>query len=414
MDDVPGAHAPPLRVPPAPVRAWLALALSAPVGPSVCRRLRERFPDPAPLGHLLADALGGDARTSRAARTALAGPRGPLTPAHVAALGASATGRRVDETLRWLADDPLADVVAIDDPRYPAALAETLDPPPVLYLRGASETLAGPAVAVVGSRDATHGGREHARRIAAGLAASGVVVVSGLALGLDAAAHAGALESGGRTLAFMATGADDIYPRRHRDLAEAMLARGGALASEFPLRHPPRPWCFPQRNRLISGASLGVVVVEAKLPSGSLTTARHALEQGREVMAVPGAVDNPASAGCHALIRDGAALVTSANDVLQTLAAPLARTLAEATASMPLATPRPMPPPPPAPAPPALQGDAERRIAAGLASGPATLERLLERSGLDVVTLIAALSRLEIAGTIVVDSGGRYAARGTV
>lgn len=425
MEDTPGAEA--------PVAAWLALALAAPLTPPVCRRLRERFPDPAALGRLLAEAIGGEDRVPcPLARTALAAPRGPLVPAHAAALAAPSTRRRIAETLARLAEDPLARLLPIDDPRYPAALAASVDPPPLLYVRGAIEALVGPAVAIVGAREATHGGRERARDIARDLAASGLVVVSGLALGTDAAAHVGALEGRGRTLAFVATGIDEVYPRRHRALAETLLERGGALASEFPLGHPPKPWGFPQRNRLISGASLGVVVVEARLPSGSLTTARHALEQGREVMAVPGAVDNPASAGCHALIRDGATLVTSADDVLHALAGPLRRALAGAeTDVVGLASPArdggggderngnggdggdgrhghgAGGEPAVSRGPP--RDDAERRLRDALASGPATADRLVARAGLDVAAVLATLARLELGGVVVADAGGRYA-----
>ena len=430
MEDVPGADA--------RLEAWLALALAAPLSPAVCRRLRTRFPDPGHLARTLLDALGADGPDGRRrARTALLAPHGPLAPDHVAALDHARTRRRVEATRGELASDPLARVVTIDEPVYPAALAASVDPPPVLFLRGSLETLAGPAVAVIGSRDATHGGRERARAIARELAASGIVVVSGLALGMDAAAHAGALEGGGRTLAYLATGIDEVYPRRHRALAETMLERGGALAGEFPFGHPPKPWGFPQRNRLISGTSLGVVVVEAGLPSGSLTTARHALEQGREVMAVPGAVDNPASAGCHALIRDGAALVTSATDVLRVLAGPLARALADTSmdgstrAEPPIVASGSTPPSSDGPgggtsgerAPPAIGkgaddadgidgvDDVERRVLDALESGSATLARVIARSALDAPTAIAALARLELAGRVVVDAGGRYARR---
>ena len=415
MEDVPGADA--------RLEAWLALALAAPLSPAACRRLRTRFPDPGQLVRTLLDASGGSGSSERRnARTALLAPHGPLTPGHVAALDHARTRRLVEATREALAGDPLARVVTIDEPGYPAALAASADPPPVLFLRGSPETLAGPAVAVVGSREATHGGRETARAVARELAASGVVVVSGLALGTDAAAHAGALEGGGRTLAYLATGIDEVYPRRHRALAEAMLERGGALAGEFPFGHPPKPWGFPQRNRLISGTSLGVVVVEAGLPSGSLTTARHALEQGREVMAVPGAVDNPASAGCHALIRDGAALVTSATDVLRALAGPLARALADASMDGSTRGRSPVVPGDSTPSandgPTASErsrggtggiGDVERRVLDALESGSATLARVIARSALDAPTAIAALARLELAGRVVVDAGGRYA-----
>ena len=438
MDDVPGARAP---LPPAPAAGacsggrldgWLALALAAPVTPALCRRLRD-LPDLERLGARLAAATGTDRRAARRARDALVAPGGPLTPKHVAALGTALTARRVAEAREWRAGDPhRRHLVPIDDPRYPTSLRASLDPPPLLHLLGDPSALAGPAVAIVGSREASHAALELARALGHELAAAGVVVVSGLALGTDGAAHAGAIDGAlpglPPTLAFTGTGVDLVYPRRHERLARALLERGGAIASEFPLRHPPQPWCFPQRNRLISGTSLGVVVVEAALPSGSLTTARHALEQGREVMAVPGPVDNPRSAGCHALIRDGATLVTSAADVLGALEAPLRRALAEADAYGRSGTEAGTAPAEPARAAPlagALPSVPGTRVAPGappsdpaercvwdcLEGGAATLDRLVVRSALAVPALLAAIGALELAGRIVVERDGRYARR---
>jgi len=412
MDDVPGAQAPFERRPLARFGPWLALALAGPLTPATCRRLQAAFPDPARLFGALSDAVGTDRSVARRARLALTAPQGPLTPAHVAALDGSLTRRRVVETLDWWTADSRRHLVPIDDPSYPPLLRGILDPPPLLYLEGDPAALAGPSVAVVGSRDASQAGLEQAQALARDLAASGLVVVSGLALGTDGAAHAGALDGslpdgGPPTLAFTGTGPDIVYPRRHRRLAAAVLERGGAIASEFPLRHPPQPWCFPQRNRLISGASLGVVVIEAALPSGTLTTARHALDEGREVMAVPGAVDNPRSAGCHALIRDGAALVTSAADVLRVLAVPLRRALEDDTS----ARPRPTTARTVMPASARTRdGDTtSERVWTALDAGSATLERLVSRSGLDVPALLAALGALELAGRVVVERDGRYA-----
>ena len=426
MEDTPGAEAPSRPAPdlvpglvPDP-RPWLALALAAPPGPALCRRLADAFPEPAALRARLVAALGDDPPAARAARHALTAPHGPLAPAHLAALDAPATRRRIDEALAWAAADAAHHLVPIDDPAYPAALRESADPPPLLYLRGALAALRGPAVAIVGSRAASHAGRELARTLARELAEAGLVVASGLALGTDAEAHAGALEARGRgrgtTLAFTATGVDRLYPRRHAALARTMLERGAALASEFPLGHAPQPWCFPQRNRLISGASLGVVVVEAALPSGSLTTARHALEQGREVMAVPGPATSPTSRGCHALIRDGATLVTDAREVLLALAGPLERSLADASSGAPAAPPAVRSPHPDDPArdadaAAAHLGALERRTWDCLAGGPASLDRLIARSGLGVPALLDALAALELAGLLERERGGRYARR---
>ena len=428
MEDVPGAQAPappapaappPVPIAPVPIAHWLALTLAAPTGPATCRRLAQAFPDPAALGACLGEAFAGGP-AARAARSRLGGPRGPLSEGHLAALGTEATRRRVEAALAWAEADEANHLIALDDPGYPPALRLIADPPPLLYLRGSREALVGPAVAVIGARRATHGGRERAHAIARDLAAAGVVVVSGLALGTDAAAHAGALAGRGATLAFTATGIDTVYPRRHAPLARALLERGGAMASEFPLGHAPQPWCFPQRNRLISGASLAVVVIEAALPSGSLTTARHALEQGREVMAVPGAVDNPQSRGCHALIRDGAALVTDAAEVLQLLAAPLTRALEEWPAGGSPGTDEPdraggtdgtggpeagdtaLP----------VRGDpAELEVWTLLAGGPASLDQLVARATLSVPALLGALSALELEGLVLREGGNRYARR---
>ena len=196
-------------------------------------------------------------------------------------------------------------LVPIGTSRYPARLAAISSPPPVLYCRGDSGVLDRPQIAVVGARAATRGGRARARRLAGDLAACGLVVTSGLARGIDAAAHRGALDAGGRSVAVGATGPDRIYPRSNVGLARELLETGAVVTERAP-GTPPLPGNFPRRNRLISGLSVGVLVVEASLRSGSLITARLAADEGREVFAVPGSVDNALSRGCHALIRDGA------------------------------------------------------------------------------------------------------------
>lgn len=210
-----------------------------------------------------------------------------------------------------------------DDTGYPELLTRISDPPPVLYCQGELHPRDALAVAIVGSRHCTLYGRQTAEKLAAGLAAAGVTVVSGLARGIDAAAHRGALQAGGRTLAVLATGLAEIYPPEHADLA-AEITQQGALLSEAPLHQQALPGLFPQRNRIISGLALGVIVVEASRSSGALHTARHALEQNREVFAVPGRIDSPASLGCLDLIRDGATLVRDVEDVLSALG-PLAQ-----------------------------------------------------------------------------------------
>ncbi|MFG0332029.1 MAG: DNA-processing protein DprA [Maioricimonas sp. JB049] len=201
---------------------------------------------------------------------------------------------------------------------YPPMLTEIPDPPMVLYMRGMIEPTDELAVALVGSRQCTPYGRRQAQRLSGGLARAGLTVVSGLARGIDSVCHRAALTAGGRTIAVCATGLATTYPPEHAELAEDILD-AGAVISESPLDRGPTPGIFPQRNRIISGISLGVVIVEANRKSGALHTARHAMEQGREVFAVPGPIDSPASQGCHDLIRDGAALVRSVDDILEEL-----------------------------------------------------------------------------------------------
>lgn len=218
-----------------------------------------------------------------------------------------------------------------DHDEYPVNLQHVDDAPLLLFCRGSSKPADVLAVGIVGSRRCTAYGRQQAERLAASLARAGFTIVSGLARGIDAAAHRGALAAGGRTIAVMATGVKNIYPPEHGELA-VEITQNGAVVSEFPLDTKPRPGLFPQRNRIISGLSLGVIVVEANRNSGALYTARHALEQGREVFAVPGQVDSIASEGCHDLIRDGVTLVRNVDDILEGLG-PLAKptTTVEAT-----------------------------------------------------------------------------------
>jgi DNA processing protein len=222
-------------------------------------------------------------------------------------------------------------LVPLADPAYPPALREIPDPPPVLYVKGTIEPGDGLAIALVGSRHATAYGMRIAEKLAGSLARVGLTVVSGLARGIDAAAHRGALKAGGRTLGVLANGLAEIYPPEHAELAREVAAHG-AILTEMPMGQAPKSELFPRRNRIISGLSLGVVVVEAAPKSGSLTTAHHATEQNREVFAVPGPVDSLASRGCHGLIRDGARLVETVDDILEELG-PLVREVRPDTAS---------------------------------------------------------------------------------
>ena len=229
-----------------------------------------------------------------------------------------------------------AQVIPITSDHYPPQLQQIAKPPPLLYLRGSVESLHLPQLAVVGSRRMTKGGENHARSWATYLAANGFTITSGLALGIDGAAHRGALEApNGKTIAVMATGIDRRYPARHSQLAEQLVERGGALVSEFPPGTQPRPAHFPQRNRIISGLSLGVLVVEAAVKSGSLITAKYALEQNREVFAIPGSINNPQSRGCHQLIKQGATLVESVDEIVDELHGPLGALREQTTQAQP-------------------------------------------------------------------------------
>ncbi len=222
-------------------------------------------------------------------------------------------------------------VITREDEQYPVSLSEIFDPPIVLYQKGAIKSADQLAVAIVGSRKCTPYGRRIAERLSAGLARAGVTVVSGLARGVDAIAHRAAIKAGGRTIAVLANGLTMTYPPEHAALAEE-ISRQGAVLSESPLHMEPTRGLFPQRNRIVSGLSLGVIVVEASKTSGTLHTARHAMEQGREVFAVPGPIDSRESEGCHHLIRDGATLIQSVDDILQELgplSTPVQKTEAE-------------------------------------------------------------------------------------
>lgn len=243
----------------------------------------------------------------------------------ISACGAGARAPRLAEDARAEAAILLErarpagiDAIRREDERYPPLLRTIPDPPPVLWARGAIDVLTRPAVAIVGSRAATPYALEVATRLAAELADRQVVVISGMARGVDGAAHRGAVKAGGRTIAVLGCGPDVIYPREHADLA-ASICVDGALVSELGPGGPPLPEHFPLRNRLISGISLGVVVVEASDKSGSLITARYALEQGRDVMAVPGSVLGGRNRGSHALLKDGAKVIETAEDILEEL-----------------------------------------------------------------------------------------------
>jgi DNA processing protein len=271
-------------------------------------------PARATLAALL-DSRGGDPRRILQSDDAALVASG-LSRRHIEKLRSSQASR-VDADLVWAERDG-NHLVCYDDDAYPALLREIPDFPLLLYVRGNPELLKLPQIAIVGSRNCTPGGAQNAFDFAAQCGAAGLVITSGLALGIDAAAHRGALEIGADTIAVTGTGLDRVYPRNHRRLAERIAERG-LLVSEFPLGSPARPTHFPQRNRIISGLAIATLVVEAARRSGSLITARLAAEQGREVFAIPGSIHNPQTRGCHQLIRDGATMTESVQDIADEL-----------------------------------------------------------------------------------------------
>ncbi len=293
----------------------------------------------------------------------------------------------LDLTLAWLRESGNT-LITWDDPAYPRALLTIADPPPALFFRGRSELLNRPALAIVGSRNATAQGRETAEAFAKALSAAGLTIVSGLAQGIDAAAHRGGLTGPGASVAVIGTGIDRVYPAANRDLTHRLAAEGGVM-SEFAIGTPPLPGNFPRRNRLISGLARGVLVVEATLASGSLITARFAAEQNRDVFAIPGSIHSPFSKGSHRLIKDGAKLVESAQDVLEELGmAASGGTLAASSAESP-------------------DGDSARVLTA-LGYDPAGIDALTLRCGLAADVVSVALVELELAGAIACLPGGLY------
>ena len=282
------------------------------------------------------------------------------------------------------------------DGAYPDLLAGISGPPLLLYINGTPDTLHLPGLAIVGSRNPTRGGRDHANAFSKHLAAAGFCIVSGLAEGIDTAAHRGALDVGANTVACLGHGIDRVYPAKNRSLAHA-IAESGALVSEYPIGAPPERHHFPERNRIISGLSLGTFVVEAARKSGSLITARLAAEQGREVFALPGSIHNPLARGCHALIQQGAKLVETGNDIVQELSplvahlkqTPLESTPSDGSADAP--------------------DDDYKQLFAALDYDPANIDLIAKESGLTIAKLSSMLLLLELQGKVEAHSGGRYA-----
>jgi DNA processing protein len=352
--------------------SWLQLTLTPGLGAAALRGLLKQFGLP---------------------REILARRRAELAPlasaAALEALDSETVRGAVARALDW-ARQPEHHVVTLADDNYPRALLEIPDPPALLYAVGRLELLQLPCFAVVGSRNATAQGVSNAESFAQALSNAGLVIVSGLAIGIDAAAHRGGLAGAASTIAVLGTGVDVVYPRRNAELAQAVAARG-LLLSEFALGSGPTAHNFPRRNRLISGLARGCLVVEAALASGSLITARAAADQGREVFAIPGSIHSPLSKGCHALLKSGAKLVESADDVLSELAGFRPSGYASTTAAETSG---------------AASGNAA--LLAHMGHDPVDVDSLCQRAGMSADQVSSELLRLELAGQVAALPGGLY------
>lgn len=361
------------------IASWLALHRIPGVGPATFQRLLTQFRSPEAVFANVAQATGISPRT----RAALLAPDWSQVAADV----------------DWFAE-PDRYVVTLQDPRYPILLKELPEPPSILFLQGNPDLLSHWQLAIVGSRNPSASGRETAFEFARYLAGNGIAITSGLALGIDAAAHQGALAAAGPTIAVVGTGLDVVYPARHRELTQE-IAQTGLLVSEFPLGVTPRPENFPRRNRILSGLSLGTLVVEAALRSGSLITARMAMEQGREVFAIPGSIHNPLVRGCHRLIREGAKLVETAEDIVEELGAlagvlleDVSREVTTTTATGAAQTER--------------LGEDYEALMVHLGFDPIAIDLLVEKSGLTAEAVSSMLLLLELQGRVESLVGGRY------
>lgn len=373
------------------LRAWLRLSLEPDLTPAQARLLLASFGTPDMLDSLSIGQLNKVIPTSLAAQLKAA----PTEPVESA----------IKATLRWL-QNPRHYVLTLADAQYPQQLLQLADPPLLLYVNGDPGLLARPSIAVVGARSATVAGTDNATAFATHLAEQGWNIVSGLAEGIDAAAHQGALQArsgAGTTVAVMATGIDLVYPARHRELAH-QIAERGALVSEFPLGTRALPYHFPKRNRVVAALSQGVLVVEAAMKSGSLITARLATEIGREVFAIPGSIHSPLSRGCHALIRQGAKLVESGQDIHDELRQP---------GLAPLSERRPPSRKPQAPgnAPTSLTTKIHNKLLHIMGHEPIDLDTLAGHTGLGIGELNACLLELELAGLVAREDDGRFQRR---
>jgi len=365
------------------IHAWLILLRAPGIGPAAMRTLIER---------------AGSARAACEHAREFRGEFG--LNAQALAWIETPDAARIEADLAWLSQ-PDHHLLRFNDVDFPPQLAAIPQPPAALFVAGDTHLLLRAQLAIVGARAASAQGLANAREFARAFARAGLVVTSGMADGIDGAAHSGALESGGATIAVIGTGADLVYPRKHRELA-ARIATHGAIVSEFPLGTAARAEHFPQRNRLIAGLSLGTLVIEAGLQSGSLITARLAGEMGREVFALPGSIHNPLARGCHRLIRDGARLTETAQEVIEALL-PAAQALgADLRARLEAPSDSPSQDAP-------RERDADyARLLSVLDESPAALDELVLRTGLKPAELSSMLLLLELEGAVAPVVNGRW------
>ncbi len=355
------------------IEQWLRLLYAEGVGPSAVHKLLQSFPDPETILLQAPEKLLSAGLRSEQARA--------LSEVDDAA---------IDRALEWQQAEH-HHIISLDDPAYPQRLRLISSPPPLLFVIGDLDLLQQPGIGIVGSRNPTPSGRENARDFAHALASHGLCINSGLARGVDAAAHRGALEADGMTIAVAATGLDIVYPAENRDLAHR-IAASGALVSEYPLGTDARAQNFPRRNRIISGLSNGVLVVEAALRSGSLITARYAAEQNRELFAIPGSIHSAQSRGCHQLIKQGAQLVESAEDILHVVAGNLALGPVTQTEA-----PEPF-----------MINHEHSMLLESMGFDPISVDRLVEITGLTAEEVSSMLLIMELEGRVAAMSGGFY------
>lgn len=388
--------------------AWLAFTLTFDSSATLCDYLRREGNSPEHIAQLIHDHIQ---RATNGSQNAV--PPGPsahsalgkalsqkLNAAQLHGLKSAALRERISAAHQWQQSSPEHHLLGLDHQDYPSHLRDTTNPPPLLYAKGDLEALRSPAVAIVGSRKASRQAIDLTYKLAAELAERGVTIVSGLARGIDAAAHEGALAVGGRTIAVAATEPRSVYPNRHAKLERRIIDNLGLVLTEYPLGSPTLRWYFPRRNRIISGLSMGVLVAEAGLPSGTLTTAAHAADQGREVMAVPGSVLNPQAKGCHALIKQGAALVECEQDILEVLGLTMLSKTNDDNVETDPSNQRPLDLEP--------ADSLETCILTALCAAPSSIDELMTHVNSTVTELTTRLGLMEIEGKIKTCSGGRY------